>query len=64
MSDRHEPGALIGIARNSHSVSKGRPLVFTLSFFQTATMKTDGLTLNNKNQGKKAEKRRQLRRFG
>ena len=48
------------IARSA--AAKGRPLVSTLPFFQTATMKTHGLTI--KNRTKALKKRPQLRKFG
>jgi hypothetical protein len=63
MRDRHKPGTLIGTSPGIRTqVSKGRPLVFTLSFFSDSS--DENRPLNNKNQGKKAEKRLQLRKFG
>jgi hypothetical protein len=63
MSDRHEPGTLIGTSPGIRTqVSKGRLLVFTLPFFSDGS--DENRPLNNKNQGKKAEKRPQVRKFG
>jgi hypothetical protein len=57
MSDRHEPGTLIGKSPGIRTpVSKERPLVFTLPFFSDSR-RVEKRPLNNKNQGKKVEKR-------
>jgi hypothetical protein len=54
MSNRHEPGTLIGTSPGIRTqVSKGRPLVFTLPFFPDNS--EENRPLNNKTQGKKAK---------
>jgi len=63
MSDRHEPGTLIGIARNPHSGVEGKTIGLHSTVFSRDS-NDENRPLNNKNQGKKAEKRPQLREVG
>jgi hypothetical protein len=52
MSDRHQPGTLIGTSPGIRTqVSKERPSVFTLPFFSDSSH--ENRPLNNENQGKK-----------
>jgi hypothetical protein len=63
MSDRHEPGTLIGTSPGIRLRCRREDSWSSLyRFFSDGS--DENRPLNNKNQGKKAEKRPQVRKFG